>query len=148
MEDADLDKAVDLAIKGGLSLSGQAVAPAPAASSSCARVKQAFTDKLVAKVKTLKIGQRHGGRHGSRPAGHAQQRETVLGYIAAGRAEATLLCGGEALTDGDFIDKVCVSPAVFTDAKPSMRIAREEIFGPVLAILEVGSYAEAIAMAN
>lgn len=147
MEDADLDKAVDLAIKGGLSLSGQACT-GTSRILVMREVKQAFTDKLVAKVKTLKIGSGMAAGMDLGPLATRKQRETVLGYIAAGRAEATLLCGGEALTDGDFSHGYYVSPAVFTDVTPSMRIAREEIFGPVLAILEVGSYAEAIAMAN
>ena len=147
MEDADLDKAVDLAIKGGLSLSGQACT-GTSRILVMREVKQAFTDKLVAKVKTLKIGSGMAAGMDLGPLATRKQRETVLGYIAAGKAEATLLCGGEALTDGDFSHGYYVSPAVFTDVTPTMRIAREEIFGPVLAILEVGSYAEAIAVAN
>ncbi|MGO4280568.1 aldehyde dehydrogenase (NAD+) [Cupriavidus sp. OV038] len=147
MEDADLDKAVDLAIKGGLSLSGQACT-GTSRILVMREVKQAFTDKLVAKVKTLKIGSGMATGMDLGPLATRKQLETVLGYIAAGKAEATLLCGGEALTDGDFSHGYYVSPAVFTDVTPTMRIAREEIFGPVLAILEVGSYAEAIAVAN
>lgn len=147
MEDADLDKAVDLAIKGGLSLSGQACT-GTSRILVMREVKQVFTDKLVAKVKTLKIGSGMATGMDLGPLATRKQLETVLGYIAAGKAEATLLCGGEALTDGDFSHGYYVSPAVFTDVTPTMRIAREEIFGPVLAILEVGSYAEAIAVAN
>lgn len=147
MEDADLDKAVDLAIKGGLSLSGQACT-GTSRILVMREVMQTFTDKLVAKVKTLKIGSGMATGMDLGPLATRKQLETVLGYIAAGKAEATLLCGGEALTDGDFSHGYYVSPAVFTDVTPTMRIAREEIFGPVLAILEVGSYAEAIAVAN
>jgi len=147
MEDADLDKAVDLAIKGGLSLSGQACT-GTSRILVMREVKQVFTDKLVAKVKTLKIGSGMATGMDLGPLATRKQLETVLGYIAAGKAEATLLCGGEALTDGDFSHGYYVSPAVFTDVTPTMRIAREEIFGPVLATLEVGSYAEAIAVAN
>ncbi|MGO4762379.1 aldehyde dehydrogenase family protein [Cupriavidus sp. 2KB_3] len=147
MEDADLDKAVDLAIKGGLSLSGQACT-GTSRILVMREVKQAFTDKLVAKVRTLKIGSGMAAGMDLGPLATRKQLETVLGYIAAGKSEATLLCGGEALTEGDFSHGYYVSPAVFTDVTPTMRIAREEIFGPVLAILEVGSYAEAIAVAN
>ncbi|WP_454765778.1 aldehyde dehydrogenase family protein [Cupriavidus campinensis] len=147
MEDADLDRAVDLAIKGGLSLSGQACT-GTSRILVMREVKQAFTDKLVAKVRALKIGNGMTPGMDLGPLATRKQRETVLGYIAAGRAEATLLCGGEPLEDGEFSHGYYVSPAVFTDVTPAMRIAREEIFGPVLAIMEVGSYAEAIAVAN
>lgn len=147
MEDADLDKAVDLAIKGGLSLSGQACT-GTSRIIVMREVKQAFTDKLVARVKTLKIGSGMTAGMDLGPLATRKQHETVLGYIAAGKSEATLLCGGEALTDGDFSHGYYVSPAVFTDVAPTARIAREEIFGPVLAILEAASYAEAIALAN
>ncbi|WP_423193863.1 aldehyde dehydrogenase family protein [Cupriavidus sp. H18C2] len=147
MEDADLDHAVDLAIKGGLSLSGQACT-GTSRILVMPEVRQAFTDKLVARVKALKIGSGMTPGMDLGPLATRKQRETVLGYIAAGRQEATLLCGGDALTDGDFAHGYYVAPAVFTDVTQSMRIAREEIFGPVLAIIEVDSYADAIAKAN
>ena len=147
MEDADLDRAVDLAVKGGLSLSGQACT-GTSRILVMRDVKQAFTDKLVAKVKTLKIGSGMTPGMDLGPLATRKQLETVLGYIATGRQEATLLCGGEALTDDDFAHGYYVAPAVFTDVTQQMRIAREEIFGPVLAIIEVDSYASAIACAN
>lgn len=147
MEDADLDRAVDLAIKGGLSLSGQACT-GTSRILVMREVKQAFTDKLVAKVKTLKIGSGMTPGMDLGPLATRKQLETVLGYIATGKQEATLLCGGEQLTDGDFAHGYYVAPAVFTDVTQQMRIAREEIFGPVLAIIEVDSYADAIARAN
>lgn len=147
MEDADLDRAVDLAIKGGLSLSGQACT-GTSRILVMREVKQAFTEKLVAKVRALKIGSGMTPGMDLGPLATRKQLETVLGYIAAGKQEATLLCGGEAMTDGDFAHGYYVAPAVFTDVTQAMRIAREEIFGPVLAIIEVDSYADAIAKAN
>ncbi|MWL90669.1 aldehyde dehydrogenase family protein [Cupriavidus sp. SW-Y-13] len=147
MEDADLDRAVDLAIKGGLSLSGQACT-GTSRILVMREVKQAFTEKLVSKVKALKIGSGPTPGMDLGPLATRKQLDTVLGYIKTGKQEATLLCGGEHLTDGDFAHGYYVSPAVFTDVTQSMRIAREEIFGPVLAIIEVNSYAEAIATAN
>ncbi|WP_227460487.1 aldehyde dehydrogenase family protein [Cupriavidus pauculus] len=147
MEDADLDRAVDLAIKGGLSLSGQACT-GTSRILVMRDVKAAFTEKLVAKVKTLKIGNGMTPGMDLGPLATRKQLETVLGYIAAGKQEATLLCGGQQLTDGEFAHGYYVAPAVFTDVTQAMRIAREEIFGPVLAIIEVDSYADAIAKAN
>ncbi|UBM08923.1 aldehyde dehydrogenase family protein [Cupriavidus metallidurans] len=147
MEDADLDRAVDLAVKGGLSLSGQACT-GTSRILVMRDVKQAFTEKLVAKVKALKIGSGMTAGMDLGPLATRKQLETVLSYIAIGKQEATLLCGGEQLSDGDFAHGYYVAPTVFTDVTQSMRIAREEIFGPVLAIIEVDSYADAIAQAN
>lgn len=147
MEDADLDRAVDLAIKGGLSLSGQACT-GTSRIVVMREVRQAFTDKLVAKVKALKIGSGMTPGMDLGPLATRKQLQTVLGYIEAGKQEATLLCGGQPLTDGDFANGYYVAPAVFTDVTQAMRIAREEIFGPVLAIIEAHSYADAIAKAN
>jgi aldehyde dehydrogenase (NAD+) len=147
MEDADLDRAVDLAVKGGLSLSGQACT-GTSRILVMREVKQAFTEKLVAKVKALKIGSGMTAGMDLGPLATRKQLETVLRYIAIGKQEATLLCGGEPLTDGEFAHGYYVAPTVFTDVTQSMRIAREEIFGPVLAIIEVESYADAIARAN
>jgi len=147
MEDADLDLAVDLAIKGGLSLSGQACT----GTSRILVVKpvlQAFTDKLVAKVKSLKVGSGLVKGMDVGPLATANQLKSVLNYIAIGKGEATLLCGGEQLTDGDYAHGYYVSPAVFGGVTQQMRIAREEIFGPVLAIIEVADYADALAQAN
>ena len=147
MDDADLDKAVDLAIKGGLSLSGQACTGTSRVLVMKA-VKAAFTDKLVARVKALKIGSGMTPGMDLGPLATRKQLETVLGYIEIGKSEAQLLCGGEQLTEGDYAHGFYVAPAVFTGVTQRMRIAREEIFGPVLALIEVDSYEDAIAQAN
>jgi len=147
MEDADLDKAVDLAVKGGLSLSGQACTGTSRVL-VMKEVKAAFTEKLVAKVKALKIGSGMTPGMDLGPIATARQLETILRYIEIGKREAKLLCGGERLTGPGYDGGHYVSPAVFTDVTQEMRIAREEIFGPVLALIEVTSYADAIAKAN
>jgi alpha-ketoglutaric semialdehyde dehydrogenase len=147
MEDADLDKAVDLAVKGGLSLTGQACT-GTSRILVMKQVKDAFVDKLVARVKALKIGSGLVAGMDVGPLATARQLETVLSYIAIGRGEARLLAGGERLTGEAWDHGYYVSPAVFVDVDMQMRIAREEIFGPVLAVIEVESYADAIAQAN
>ena len=137
MEDADLDAAVDLAVKGGLSLSGQACTGTSRLLVHKS-VRDEFTKKLVAKVKATELG----------PLATPKQLETVLGYIEIGKREAKLLCGGERLKGERYEHGYYVSPAVFTDVTQAMRIAREEIFGPVLSIIEVSGYEDAIAKAN
>ncbi|HEX2651102.1 MAG TPA: aldehyde dehydrogenase family protein [Burkholderiales bacterium] len=147
MADADLDKAVDLAVKGGLSLSGQActgtsriIVEKP--------VRAAFTEKLLKKVKAMKVGSGLDPSNEIGPLATKKQLENVLRYVEIGKGEATHLCGGERLKGGGCEHGYYVSPAVFTDVAPTARIAREEIFGPVLAILEAASYEHAIAIAN
>ncbi|MEH2470999.1 acyl-CoA reductase-like NAD-dependent aldehyde dehydrogenase [Nitrobacteraceae bacterium AZCC 2161] len=147
MEDADLDKAVDLAVKGGFSLSGQACTGTSRVL-VMKEVRAAFTEKLVARVNALKIGSGMVAGNDIGPLATARQLETVLKYIEIGKREATLLCGGECLTGPGYDHGYYVSPAVFTDVTQDMRIAREEIFGPVIGIIEVTSYADAMATAN
>lgn len=147
MEDADLDQAVDLAVKGGLALTGQACT-GTSRILVMKQVRAAFVDKLVARIRALKIG--NGLEPGTElgPLSTERQRDTVLSYIELGRREATHVFGGRALTGGAHEHGYFVEPAVFTDVKPSSRIAQEEIFGPVLSVIDVASFAEAMAIAN
>ncbi|HET7362907.1 MAG TPA: aldehyde dehydrogenase family protein [Burkholderiales bacterium] len=147
MEDADLGSAVDLAVKGGLSLTGQACTGTSRLLVHTA-VKAAFTDKLLAKVKALRIGSGMDPKNELGPIATKKQLETVLRYVDIGRHEARHLYGGERLRGEQYDHGYFVSPAVFTDATQAMRIAREEIFGPVLAIIEVWDYEDALGKAN
>ncbi len=138
---------MDLAIKGGFSLTGQActgtsrilVVPS---------VKAAFTDKLLTRVAQLKIGNGMAPGMDLGPLATEKQLQTVQRYIDIGKSEARWLCGGERLTGGEFDHGYYLSPAVFTDVKNGMRIAQEEIFGPVLAIIEVADFDDALRQAN
>jgi len=147
MEDADVERAVDLALKGGLSLTGQACTGTSRLLVHRA-IKAVFTDKLVEKIKLLKVGNGMDPKNDIGPLATRKQLETVLRYVDIGKREATHLYGGERLTGDGYEHGYYVRPALFTDVKPEMRIAREEIFGPVLAIVEVESYEDAIARAN
>jgi alpha-ketoglutaric semialdehyde dehydrogenase len=147
MEDADLDKAVDLAVKGGLSLTGQACTGTSRLLVHAA-VRREFTERLLAKVKALRIGGGMDPKNELGPIATKKQMDTVLRHVDIGKQEAKHLCGGERLRGEPYDHGYFVSPAVFTDVTQAMRIAREEIFGPVLAIIEVASYEDAIAKAN
>ena len=147
MDDADLDKAVDLTIKGGLSLAGQACTGTSRVL-VMKQVRTEFTARLATRVKALKIGSGLTPGMDMGPLATAKQLDTVLRYIAIGKKEATLVCGGERLTGHDFDNGYYVSPAIFSDVTQDMTIAREEIFGPVIAIIGVESYADAITKAN
>lgn len=147
LADADLDRAVDLAVKGGFSLSGQACTGTSRVLVD-KRVMQDFTGRLLARMKALTIGNGLDGNFDLGPLATAKQLDNVLGYVALGKQEATHLYGGDRLTGKGFDRGYFVSPALFTGVTQQMRIAREEIFGPVIALIEVDGYEDAIAKAN
>jgi aldehyde dehydrogenase (NAD+) len=112
-------------------------------------VKEAFVQKLIEKTSALKIG--NGFEEGVKigPLANEKQLKNVLKYIESGKEDgADLVYGGEHLTTGAYEKGFFVSPAIFTNVKPNHRIAKEEIFGPVIAVIEVDTYEEAIAIAN
>lgn len=83
------------------------------------------------------------------PCASQKQLETVLYYIEKGIEEgATLLYGGRRLDGGELGNGFYVEPTVFENVSPNMTIAREEIFGPVLALIKVDTFEEAVALAN
>jgi aldehyde dehydrogenase (NAD+) len=83
------------------------------------------------------------------PCVSAAQRDTVLDYLRIAREEgATLLCGGNALDSAAYHGGYFVQPTVYGDVKPNMRIAQEEIFGPVMGIIPADSAEQAVAIAN
>jgi alpha-ketoglutaric semialdehyde dehydrogenase len=108
-----------------------------------------LVERIIARAKTLKVG---NGLHADTEMGplvNQDQLERVLSYIEVGKSEgAELRCGGERLTGGDYDHGYFVQPTVFTGVKHTMRIAREEIFGPVLSVIEVDSLDEALMVAN
>lgn len=143
-DDADLENAVGGAILGNFYSSGQVC-------SNGTRVfvqkgiKEAFLARLSERLAQAKIGDPMDEDVTFGPMVSARQREIVLGYIEKGRAEgARLVCGGAAMArDGFYIE-----PTVFADVTDDMTIAREEIFGPVMAVLDFEDEAEVIARAN
>ncbi|PZE19848.1 aldehyde dehydrogenase family protein [Paenibacillus xerothermodurans] len=148
MEDADIGQAAELAIKGGFELTGQACTGTSRVIVMDS-VHDRFLDELVARTRRLSIG--GGLEHGTEvgPLANASQLRNVLDYIAIGKSEgAELVFGGEQLTNGSYADGFFVTPAIFANVKPDMRIAQEEIFGPVISVIRVRSYQEALQIAN
>jgi aldehyde dehydrogenase (NAD+) len=112
------------------------------------RVHDEFVGKLVERVKGLKVGDPMDKATRMGPVVSAQQLETVLGYVEAGRREgATLATGGERLRVSDGRGYF-VQPTVFTGVSNGMRIAREEIFGPVLSVIPFKDVDDAVAQGN
>ena len=145
LNDANLDAAVAGAVDGAFFQTGQRCT----ASSRLiieAGIHDAFVEKAVAAIKALKVD--HALKDGTQigpVVDEAQLKQDEM-YIDIGRKEAELAWGGERLnrdTKGHFL-----SPALFINTKNDMRINREEIFGPVASVIKVGSYDEALAVAN
>ena len=109
------------------------------------QVVDEFTDRFVTRAGALIVGDTTDESTEVGPLITPAQRESVESYIGIGRDEgATLLCGGERVGDvGNFL-----SPAVFSGARPEMRIVQEEIFGPVVALIPFDDEQEAIGLAN
>ncbi|MGY4691094.1 alpha-ketoglutaric semialdehyde dehydrogenase GucD [Salibacterium sp. K-3] len=145
--DADLDLAVDATISGGLRSTGQKCT-ATSRVIVQSDVYETFKEKLVAKVKDIKIGNGLNDGVWMGPSASESQLNTVLSYIEKGKEEATLICGGQRLT-GDPYDKgYFVEPTVFEDVSSDAVIAQEEIFGPVLALMKADHLEEALEVAN
>jgi acyl-CoA reductase-like NAD-dependent aldehyde dehydrogenase len=147
MDDADIDLAVDGALWGAFGTAGQRCT---AASRVVAhkKIHDQFVEKLSARARKMSVG--FGlDNVDMGPNINASQIETVKKYVQIGRDEgATVACGGAELTDGAFAKGHFHQPTVFADVKPSMRIAQEEIFGPVTSVMKCDSLEEAIEIGN
>jgi alpha-ketoglutaric semialdehyde dehydrogenase len=148
MPDADLDLAVEAAAWGAFATAGQRC-------TSTSRIilvndiREPFTQRLVERVSRMKVGSGLDPDVELAPVINESQKNRVLEYIAIGRSEgAQVLTGGEELTGPDYADGNFLPPTVFGGMTSGMRIAQEEIFGPVTGIIAAASLDEAIAIAN
>ncbi|WNK20075.1 5-carboxymethyl-2-hydroxymuconate semialdehyde dehydrogenase [Halomonas piscis] len=147
-EDADLDRAADAAIFMIYSLNGERCT-----SSSrllvAESVYEEFTAKVAERAANIKIGHPLDPDTVIGPLIHPSHEEKVLSYFDIAREEgATIATGGEKATDGELGKGCYVRPTLFTNANQSMRIASEEIFGPVLTAIPFKDEAEALALSN
>jgi len=111
-------------------------------------IKEEFVDKLAARAKKMTAGDPMDPRTRFGALSSKKQMETVLRYIESGRQQGATVVAGGARTDIGTGKGYFVQPTVFADVRPDMTIAREEIFGPVLASIEFADIDEAIARAN
>jgi aldehyde dehydrogenase (NAD+) len=148
MPDADMDLAVESAAWGAFATSGQRCT-ATSRLIIHEDIRSEFTDRLVDRVGSMKVGNGLDPKVELAPLINEKQKNRVLEYIGVGQQEgAKLLTGGEELNDEEHKNGYFLAPTVFTDMTPEMRIAREEIFGPVTGIINVTSVDEAIKIAN
>ncbi|HWE60609.1 MAG TPA: aldehyde dehydrogenase family protein [Chloroflexota bacterium] len=148
LEDADLDQAVELTTVGAFRSTGQKCT-ATSRAIVLRPVLEQFTEKIVQRARTLRVGAGIEPDTWMGPLVSAGQRKTVLEYIEIGKREgAELLIGGGTLEGDRYAHGYYVEPTIFTNVRPEMRIAQEEIFGPVLAIMVANDREEALRLAN
>lgn len=148
LDDADLDLAVTGVIQGAFGSTGQRCT-ATSRIIIMESVADTFLEKLLVALANWRAGNgMSAGVHMGPVVGESQMRKVLQCVEIAQSDGAKLIHGGTRLTDGDLAQGFFVAPTIFDRVTPAMRIAREEVFGPVLAVLRVGSFDEAIAVAN
>ena len=148
LSDADMDKTLGGIVQGAFGSTGQrctatsrAIVEAP--------IYDRFLEELIERTSKLTIGDGLEPGMDVSPLSSQYQFDKVLEYIGIGTEEgARLAYGGGAVKGPGYDDGYYVEPTIFTDVKPSMRIAQEEIFGPVLTVFKAQDLAEAIELAN
>lgn len=148
MEDADFDLAIPGVVKGAFGSTGQRCT-----ATSRLLLQESIADKFIARLveemKKIKVGDGMDESVGMGPAVDAAQLQTDLDYIESAKKEgAKLIFGGRRLTEGNLSKGYFVEPTLFDYVTPSMRIFREEVFGPVLSCVRVKNFEEAMKVAN
>jgi aldehyde dehydrogenase (NAD+) len=148
MEDADLELAVDGCLWGGFGTTGQRCTAASRVVVH-EKVHDRFVEQFVARARALVVGDGLREDTDMGPSNSDGQLQTVVQYVEIGNSEgATLAAGGHRLQKGTFAKGYFHEPTVFTGVDPAMRIAREEIFGPVVSVIRCRSLEDAIAIGN
>ena len=148
MDDADLELAVDGCVWGGFGTTGQRCTAASRVVVH-EKVYKAFLDRFVARTKALVVGDGLQATTEMGPSNSESQLKTVITYVDIGKNEgAKLMTGGGRLEKGAYAKGYFHEPTIFADVTPTMRIAREEIFGPVVSVIPCRSLQEAIDIGN
>ena len=148
MDDANLDLAVEGAVWGGFGTSGQRCTAASRVAVH-AKVYKKFLARFAARVKSLKMGVGLDPSTDVGPVINETQLGTVMKYVEIGKNEgAKLVVGGHRAESDGLARGWFHEPTIFADVDARMRIAQEEIFGPVVAVLSFSSFDEAIEIAN
>ncbi len=146
--DADLDAAVNGVISGIFAASGQ-TCMAGSRLLVESSIHDEFMDKLIARMRLARLGDPRRPETEVAPVATEQQLAKVLAYIDIARSEgARCVLGGTRATRPECGDGWFVEPTIFTDVTNDMRIAREEVFGPILSVLRFETQEDAIAIAN
>lgn len=148
LDDADIDLAVEGVLFGAFGTAGQRCT-----ATSRLILQEGIHDELLAKLakraEGMKIGKPWDESTDLGPVINESSMKKILEYVEIGKKEgAKLVTGGERCTDGECKDGWFVKPTIFADVKSGMRIEQEEIFGPVLSVVKVKKFEEALAVLN
>ena len=142
-EEADIDAAVEGTAQAAFGYQGQKCSACSRAIVS-EKVYDAFVQKLVDRTKKITIGPSDDPNNYMGPVINQSAMKSILDYIEVGKKEGRLVAGGKrAAGDGYFIE-----PTIIADVPPKARLAQEEVFGPVLAVIKAKNYDEALEIAN
>ena len=148
LADADLDNAVECTLNAAFYSTGQRCTATSRAIVEKS-VAGAFLERLVERTKALRIGDPRDPATQIGPAIDAGALDTTLRYLDVGKAEGgKLVYGGERLKEGALAHGHFVRPAIMTGIAPKARLAQEEVFGPLLAVMEVDDFDAAVRVAN
>jgi betaine-aldehyde dehydrogenase len=146
-EDADIESAIGGAMLGNFYSTGQVCSNGTRVFVN-RKIKQAFLDRLKARTEAILIGDPMDETTQLGPMVSKAQREKVLSYIEKGKAEGARLISGGGMPAGVPQEGYYLQPTIFADVNDEMTIAREEIFGPVMCVLDFDDEAEVISRAN
>jgi alpha-ketoglutaric semialdehyde dehydrogenase len=148
MDDADLDLAVEGALWGAFGTTGQRCT-ATSRLILHRDIKDKFIDKLIARAEKFNIGDGLDENVEMGPLINQAARDKVLSYMEVGQKEgARVLLGGSVYDTGPCANGFFFQPTILDRVTPSMRVAQEEIFGPVLSVIEVADFEAAVAVLN
>jgi alpha-ketoglutaric semialdehyde dehydrogenase len=148
MDDAQLELAIEGCLWGGFGTTGQRCTAASRVVVH-ERVYDAFLDDFARRAKALRVGNGLDEKNQVGPVVSDSQLQTVMKYVEIGQKEgAKLIAGGHRLQSGANAKGFFHEPTIFGDVDPKMRIAQEEIFGPVVSVIKCKSLDDAIAMGN
>jgi len=148
LDDANLDLALDGALWGAFGTTGQRCT-ATSRILLQKGIAGTFTERFVARAKALKVGNGLDESVEVGPQVNAGQIETSKKYVEIAADEgATVLCGGHSLTHGCYAKGTFFEPTVVGGVTPEMRIAREEVFGPVVSLIEFDTFEQGVEIAN
>ena len=148
MEDCDMDLAVESTAQGAFGSTGQRCT-ATSRAVVVDKIADEFVRKIVERAQKMRIGDGAVSNTEMGPIVDEKQFRNVLKYIDIGREDgAEMLCGGKRASGDGLENGYFVEPTVFDRVTPDMRIAQEEIFGPILSVLRVKDFDEAMIAAN
>jgi aldehyde dehydrogenase (NAD+) len=148
MDDANLELAVEGVVWGGFGTTGQRCTAASRVAVH-KKVYAEFLDRFTERVKALHVGDGLDPETEMGPLINETQLQTVMKYVQIGKDEgAKLVTGGHRYESGPLAEGWYHEPTIFSDVAPNMRIAQEEIFGPVVSVIPFDNFEEALEIAN